>query len=396
MIIVDAHQDLAYNIATFNRDYRLSAHETRQRERGSDTPSYNGDTLLGYPEYRRGGVGVIFATLFAGPVRRKLGEWDTQTYQTTEQAYHLYRNQMDIYLRLADEQADYFRLILSKSDLDEVVSSWQREVERLEPLLEEEPRPEEQPRPEEAPPSGEELDEEDGKPALPVGLVILMEGAEGVRHPEELAEWWQLGVRIIGPAWAGTRFCGGTREPGPLTPAGFELLEAMADLGFGLDISHMDEEAVLQALEAFPGTVIASHSNVAPLLKGLETNRHLSNRVIDGLLERGAVIGTVVNNAFLKPGWRTKDGRQLVSLQDVAAHIDYICQRAGDPYHAGLGSDFDGGYGVQSTPAEIDTIDDLRKLIPLLADRGYQEGDIEAIMGKNWLKTLNRILPEAV
>lgn len=384
MIIVDAHQDLAYNITTFNRDYRLSAHETRQLEQGTDTPINNGDTLLGYPEYRQGRIGVIFATLFAGPNRRKLGEWDTQTYKTTEQAHSLYRNQMDVYLRLADEHPDYFRLIRSKGDLEEVVTSWEREAV----LLEEAPGREKDP-------ADEAYNEEPVIQPLPVGLVTLMEGAEGVRRPEELAEWWELGVRIIGPAWAGTRFCGGTREPGPLTREGFELLGAMAELGFGLDISHMDEQAVLQALEAYPGTIIASHSNVAALLKGVETNRHLSNRVIDGLLERDGMIGTVINNGFLKPGWTLKDSRQQVSLHDVIAHIDYICQRAGDPFHAGIGSDFDGGYGVQSTPAEIDTIADLRKLIPLLAEKGYQQEDIEAIFGKNWLGRLNRILPEA-
>ena len=385
MILVDAHQDLAYNILTFNRDYRLSAHETRQREQGTEIPLYNGDTLLGYPEYRMGRIGVIFATLFAAPVRRKLGEWDTQTYKTGEQAHALYRDQLDTYLRLADEQPDYFRLIRSKRDLEEVVTAWEQEAAL----------PEEMPA-QENDPSVEAGREEAIQPPLPVGLVILMEGAEGVRSPEELAQWWELGVRIIGPAWVGTRFCGGTREPGPLTREGFELLGAMADVGFGLDISHMDEEAVLQALEAYPGTMIASHSNVSALLKGAETNRHLSNRVIDGLLERDGVIGTVINNGFLKPGWTLKDSRQLVSLQDIVAHIDFICQRAGDPFHAGIGSDFDGGYGLQSTPAGIDTIADLRKLIPLLAEKGYQEDDIQAIFNKNWLDRLKRILPEAV
>jgi membrane dipeptidase len=385
MIIVDAHQDLAYNIATFHRDYRLSAHETRQREQGTETIAQNGDTLLGYPEYRRGRIGVIFATLFAGPVRRKLGEWDTQTYKTTEQAHALYRGQMDVYLRLADEQPAYFRLIGSKADLQETVSAW----EQAAALPQEKPAGEDEP-------TNETSSEESGEPPLPVGLVVLMEGAEGVRRPEELVEWWQLGVRVIGPAWTGTRFCGGTREPGPLTREGFQLLEAMADLGFALDISHMDEQAALQALDAYPGTIIASHSNVAALLKGIETNRHLSDQVIAGLLERDGVIGTVINNGFLKPGWKAEDGRQQVSLQDVAAHIDYICQAAGDPLHAGIGSDFDGGYGLQSTPHEIDTIADLRKLIPILAAKGYRHEDIAAILGKNWLDRLNRVLPEVV
>jgi membrane dipeptidase len=293
---------------------------------------------------------------------------------------------LDTYLRLADESPDHFRLIHTQNDLREVLSKWEQEDNRLK---------EEHANGEQSPPM-EDLDEKAVDPPIPVGLVVLMEGAEGIRRPEELVEWWDLGVRVIGPAWAGTRFCGGTREPGPLTKEGFELLEAMADLGFGLDISHMDEQAVLQALEVYPGTIIASHSNADALLKGTDTNRHLSNRVIDGLLERNGVIGTVICNGFLKAGWKIPDGRHQVSLQDVAAHIDYICQRAGDPFHAGIGTDFDGGYGWQSTPHEIDTIADLHKLVPLLAEKGYQEEHIGAILGKNWLDRLEIILPEAV
>ena len=74
---VDAHQDLAWNILTFGRDYTLSAAETRQREAGGLAPQVNGDTLLGYPDYMRGNVALVFATLFAAPVRakgRRLGQ----------------------------------------------------------------------------------------------------------------------------------------------------------------------------------------------------------------------------------------------------------------------------------------------------------------------------------
>jgi membrane dipeptidase len=387
LLIVDAHQDLAYNIKTFGRDYSLSALETRAREQGSEIPSRNGDTLLGWPEYQRGRVGVIFATLFAGPVRCALGDWDTQTYKTYEQAHELYRAQVDAYYRLVDQHPDRFRLIHSQKDLQAVVWPW----------LEQDSRSVEGPpsAAETKPDADMDRTQADLQP-LPVGLVLLMEGAEGIRHPGELAEWWQLGVRIIGPAWTGTRYCGGTREPGPMTKEGFELLEAMAEIGFVLDVSHMDEPAVLQALEAYPGTIIASHSNAAALLKGVDTNRHLSERVSAGLLERDAVIGTVIHNAFLKPGWKMANGRQGVTLQDVVAQIDYICQSAGDSLHAGLGTDFDGGYGWQSVPEEIDTIADLVKLAPLLAEKGYQEQDIEAIFGRNWLDRLNGVLPEDV
>ena len=76
-ILIDAHQDLAWNILTFGRDYTLSAAETRKRELGTLVPQVNGDTLLGWPDYQRGKVAVIFSTLFATPTRHKMGEWDT-------------------------------------------------------------------------------------------------------------------------------------------------------------------------------------------------------------------------------------------------------------------------------------------------------------------------------
>jgi membrane dipeptidase len=362
MLIVDAHQDLAWNILTFDRDYVLAAAETRQRERGTSTPRYNGDTLLGWPDYARGKVAVVFATLFAAPARRQEGEWDTQCYTTTEQANMIYRNQLDAYHRLADDHPDKFRLIFQRADLETVVSNW-------------------------------ENPEDDQHP---VGLVILMENAEGVRSPGELDEWWHQGVRIIGPAWAGTRYCGGTLEPGPLTLEGFALLDGMADLGYVLDLSHMDERAALQALDHYPGAIIASHSNAKALLKDTESNRFLSDEVIHGLIERNGVIGIVPYNPFLNPTWRPSDGRHAVTLGHVVSQIDHVCQLAGNAQHVGLGSDFDGGFGLQSVPSEFDTIADLQKLTPLLAEKGYTNSDVRAIMGENWLSLLRRTLPEEV
>ncbi len=229
-----------------------------------------------------------------------------------------------------------------------------------------------------------------------------MEGAEGVPEPAELEAWWERGVRLIGPAWAGTRFCGGTGEPGPLTPAGYALLETMAEFGFTLDLSHMDEQAVLQALDAYPGAIVATHANAAALLKeagfadGKLSNRFLSDRVLHGLLERDGIVGVVPYNRFLVRSWTPADGRQAVTLQHVAAQVDYICQIAGDAQHAGIGSDFDGGFGLQATPAEINTVADLKRLAPILAEKGYTDSDITAILGGNWLSLLRKILPTLI
>jgi membrane dipeptidase len=362
MLIVDAHEDLAYNILSFGRDYTQSAADTRAREADTEVPTHNGDTLLGWPDFQRGQVAVVFSTLFVTPVRRKLGAWETQIYEDANQAHNLYNAQLDVYHRLTDEHPDKFRLIQTRRDLETVLTIWAS------------------------------ADDENH----PVGLVVLMEGAEGVRSPAELEEWWARGVRLIGPAWAGTRFCGGTREPGPLTPEGYALLEELASLGFTLDISHMDEQAVLQALEIYPGPIVASHANAKSLLKGTDSNRFLSDRVIQGLLERDGIIGVVPLNPFLRAGWKIGERREEVTLHHLVAQIDFICQMAGDARHAGLGSDFDGGFGLQSVPTGIDSIADLQKLAPLLEEKGYTLQEIAAILGENWLAHLRRTLPESI
>jgi membrane dipeptidase len=170
----------------------------------------------------------------------------------------------------------------------------------------------------------------------------------------------------------------------------------MAGTGFILDITHMDAQAALQALDFYPGSVIASHSNAFARIKGAEGNRHLPDEVIRGLIERQGVIGIVPLNPFLSATWKPSDGRQAVSLGHVVDQIDYICQMAGSAAHVGLGTDFDGGFGVQVVPAEIDTIADLQKLVPLLLDKGYSQADIAAILGGNWLGQLKKVLPESL
>ena len=114
---------------------------------------------------------------------------------------------------------------------------------------------------------------------------------------------------------------------------------------------------------------------------------------IEGIVARDGVIGVLPLNWALDPAWRRADGKQAVRLDALVDAIDAICQIASDAQHVGIGSDFDGGQGAESSPAEIDTIADLPKLATALADRGFAEDDIAAIMGKNWLRALSRQLP---
>lgn len=361
-LIIDSHQDIAWNMLTYGRDYTRSVQVTRRLEAGTTTPELNGDCLVGWPEYQRGQVAAVFATLFASPARkREVG--DRLLYADYETAHRMYRDQITLYRRLTDSHPDKFRLIASVKELNAVIEHWSSPVP-----------------------------EEEGHP---VGLIYLMEGADGIRSPRELSEWYELGLRIIGLAWAGTRYSGGTSEPGPLTDEGRKLLSAMMDYNFILDLSHMDEVAAYEALDRYEGPVIATHSNCAALMPGSETNRHLPDRVIRGLIERDGVIGLIPLNTFLKVGWLRKSGsrREEVSLDAFIAHIDHVCQLAGDANHAGIGSDFDGGFGLQSIPPELDTIADLQKVADKLIERGYSESDAANVLGGNWLRLLRKHLP---
>ena len=361
-ILVDAHQDLAWNIQNFGRDYTRAAKETRALEIGSPTIEHNGDTLLGWPEYQRGRVAVVFSTLFAAPARRRIGEWERIAYPDTDYAaaHKLYWTQLETYHRLADDHSDKFSLLASRADLERTLDHWRNQPDNH-----------------------------------PVGLLPLMEGADAIRHPSDLAAWWDFGLRVIGLAWTGTRYCGGTREPGPLTDEGRGLLKALTDFPFLLDLSHMDEPAALESLDHYGGPVIATHGNCLALLPGMDTNRQFSDRVIRGVIQRSGVVGVVPFNVFLKVGWSLASGsrREEVSLSVLADHIDHICQLAGNVNHAGIGSDFDGGFGLQSVPHEIDTIADLHKLTDHLQPRGYSDADIEAILGGNWIRCLRESLP---
>jgi len=362
-LIVDSHADLAWNMLNYGRDYTRAAAETRRLEAGSPIVAHNGDSLVGWPDYQRARVAAVFSTLYAPPIRWRTGEWETLAYHDYDEANCIYRDELRLYDQLAESHPDQFRLVCSTSELNEIIAHWEKPSET----------------------------------GHPVGLILLMEGAEAVRSPDELAEWWHLGLRHIGLAWAGTRYCGGTKEPGPLTDDGRRMLTVMAEFNFTLDLSHMDEEAALQALDFYSGPIVVTHANCLALLPNYPTNRHLSDRLIRGVVERGGVIGVIPNNAFLKSGWLRASGsrREEVSLEALAGHIDHICQLSGNARHVGIGSDFDGGFGLQSVPPEIDTIADLQKLTSLLAARGYLETDVAAVLGGNWLTHLRTNLPKS-
>ncbi len=351
MFIVDAHLDLAYNAIRHNRDLLKSVADIRESEAGRPHP--NGISLVSFPELRQDNVGLVFGTIFVSPASGNFSfvEDGPLTYKTAEQAHKLGQRQLDYYHRLADK-VDYIRLVGNIADLDEVIASHQDDRERL------------------------------------VGIVPLMEGADPIREPAEAEMWYERGLRIIGLAWDDTQYAAGAwGAGGGLTKEGRQLLDVMANFGFILDLTHMSEEASLSALDQYDGTIIATHSNARALVR---SERQLSDTQIRRIAERDGVIGIVLANSFLKEGYKRGGPKQAVTLEHVVAHIDHMCQVIGDAEHIGLGTDFDGGFGVESVPAEIKNLSDLPLIGQALKEKGYSQQDIADFMGQNWINLLRR------
>ncbi|MBK6324428.1 MAG: membrane dipeptidase [Chloroflexi bacterium] len=354
MMIVDAHLDIAYNALNHGRSPLHPISYTRAQE---EPDGERGQATVSFPDMRQGGVGLVFGTLFVTPSHAKIPTLaDKMVYHNANEAFGYGMKQLDFYHRLVDENQS-LRLVTHQAALDEVLASHQ-----------------------------------DDNPAPLLGIVPLMEGADPIREPEEAEMWYERGLRLIGLAWDDTRYATGgwTRTDDGLTKEGYRLLEVMADLGFILDLTHMSEKSTIEALERYEGVTVATHSNCRALVPG---TRQLSDTQIRLIGERDGVIGTVLYNAFLQPGWRKGDRKAAVTLDHVVANIDHVCQVLGSARSVGIGSDLDGGFGAEHIPAELDSIADLGKIGDALLARGYETSDVAGIMSGNWLRILRRALP---
>jgi membrane dipeptidase len=351
MIIFDAHLDLAWNALDWNRDLLSPVAEIRRREADQGmTDKGRGCNTVSFPELRRGKVAIFIATLLARLLRPS-NMPAIQRYASMEAAYAAAYGQLAYYRVL--EQQGVLRWIKDAPTLEAHVRAW----------------------------------ESDEGENVPLGFILSMEGADPVLSPDQVDEWWQAGLRIIGPAHYGVSpYAHGTGTEGGLFHPGPALLKAMERVGMILDVTHLSDQCFDEALDIYGGPVLASHHNCRALVPN---QRQLTDDQIKRLVSRGAVIGAALDTWMLYPGWirgQTKPEEADVKLAAMVDHIDRVCQLAGNARHAAIGTDLDGGFGREQSPCDLDTIADLQRLPDLLKQRGYNEADVKGIMYGNWVR----------
>ena len=217
--------------------------------------------------------------------------------------------------------------------------------------------------------------------------VMHLEGAEAIDPDLALLDdWYERGLRSLGPVWSRPNaFAHGvpfrfpsSPDVGPgLTERGFALVEACAERGILVDLSHLNEAGFWDVARLEPGPLVASHSGVHAICPA---SRNLTDRQLDAIGASDGLVGIVFATPFLRPDFAADPG---TPLNLIAEHASYVADRIGVA-HVARGSDFDGA----TIPATLGDASGLPGLLAALEDTGFSQAELNAICWENWRRAL--------
>jgi len=231
-----------------------------------------------------------------------------------------------------------------------------------------------------------------------------------------LRDFYRLGVRsmTLGHFQNNVFADSMTDQPlhGGLSARGKDLVREMNRMGMMVDVSHISDQAVRDAVEASRAPVFASHSSVKSIA---DIPRNMPDDVIRKVVAKGGVICINFHAGYLNAAayevyfknrpkrdaeikaagsdWelvrriqrRYYDYMPRVAVKELLRHIDYVARLVG-PDHVGLGSDFDGVSGM--VPVGMEDVSKYPVLVKGLIEMGYKDEDIRKVMGENLLRAM--------
>lgn len=214
-----------------------------------------------------------------------------------------------------------------------------------------------------------------------IGVLMAIEGADGVMNMGCLRNFYRLGVRLMTLTWNyGNLLAVGVAEEndGGLTNFGRECIEEMNALGMIIDISHIAPKGFWDVLRLSKSPVIASHSNAKALCSH---RRNLTDEQLLALKEKGGVVGLCYAPNFLCDGGDA-------GIDDICRHLDYIKNLIGSE-HLGLGTDWD---GILRVPTGMEDVAKTPLLTKWMLENGYSRREIAGVMGESFVRLMKEVL----
>jgi len=258
------------------------------------------------------------------------------------------------------------------------------------------------------------------------GKIAALMGIEGGHAIEDslpaLREFYRLGVRYMTLTWNNTNNWAdagrGEKKHNGLSEFGKEVVREMNRLGMLIDVSHVSDKTMSDALDVSKAPIIASHSSARALSN---VPRNIPDDLLKRIAKNGGVIQVNFYSAFVDvqtvgpqseerdkrlkaqqdaidekykndPERRAEESDKLeaanplppLPISKLIDHIDHIVKVAGID-HVGIGADFD---GANDMPEGAQDVSMLPNITYELLKRGYSERDIRKVLGENLLRVM--------